>query len=129
MPPFRNSLSARLLSIAATILFTGGGVSMLAGVDPNIAIPLTLLATIGCSIFAIILGIEDYTQQVALSALTLPVGLWPYVMFMAYMGAGHAQLAWIPTLLGLAPLAMTLVASRLGGGEKAPTTAATPGSA
>jgi hypothetical protein len=109
MKPFRTSVTARMISLAATIALTGGGAAVALATHLNWTIPLVLLAAIMAGIVGLALGAYDHPGPVVLLAVLLPMALWPYVMVLELVRTSYPTWSWALIAAGLVPLLLTTV--------------------
>jgi hypothetical protein len=109
VPPFKHSLPARLLLIAAAIVTIGGGLGCIVGVNATYGLPMFMVAGGLTALVGIIIGIHDYAPQVLMAALIGPVFLWPITMIVVHFGPAAG---WPLLALGVFPVGFFVAAMR-----------------
>ena len=115
--PFKQSLSARLLLLAAGIVTIGGGLASIVGVNAHVGLPMFMVAGGLTALVGIVIGIHDYAPQVLMAALIGPVFLWPITMMVVHSGANPTT-GWVLLALGALPVGFAFASMR---GESQPT--------
>lgn len=111
VPPFKHSLPARLLLLAAAIVTIGGGLATIVGFNAHVGLPMFMVAGGLIALIGIVIGIHDYAPQVLMAALIGPVFLWPITMMVVQLGA-QATIGWVLLFLGILPVGFAVAAMR-----------------
>ncbi len=107
--PFRTSTSARLISLAVATALGGGGAAVLTGSIDVMAVSLLIGITLG--IIGFIVGTLDYSIELLVLAVLLPLALWPYAMLLTIMVERRSPYGWALIGIAAAMLAQTALAS------------------
>lgn len=105
MSYFRTT-SGRLITTAAGIALTGGGIATLIGGSTGVAIMcISLLLTISTSLFGAALGTDKEPGDVILFLILGPFALFTYVLTLGFAIAEVPQLGYAFGILGALALA------------------------
>jgi len=100
MNAFHTSTTARVLQCAISLSLVSGGLIALLHLPPDTTLPFVLAATGVAGFVALLLGAADYTKEVVILTVTLPLGLW-FHTFMVLAATTRPGLATALVVAGL----------------------------